>query len=307
VSPPPAVETLGLSKSFGDTTAVADLTLSIPQGQMFALVGPDGAGKTTVLRLLCGVLAPTDGTVRILGMELPRELERIKRRIGYFSQGFSLYGDLSVDENIEFFAEIHGVEEFRKRREELLQFTRLEPFRRRQADRLSGGMKQKLALVCTLIHRPSLLLLDEPTTGVDPVSRRDFWVILSSLMTEDITVLLTTPYLDEAERCHQVGMLQSGRLLVADSPAALRGRLGGTLLEIICSEVRRAFAVLKESSLIAEVQIFGDRLDVLLDNRTVQENQVRELLHREGIDILGWRAVQPRLENLFISLMKAEG
>jgi ABC-2 type transport system ATP-binding protein len=307
VSPPPAVETLGLSKSFGDTTAVADLTLSIPQGQMFALVGPDGAGKTTVLRLLCGVLAPTDGAVRILGMELPRELERIKRRIGYFSQGFSLYGDLSVDENIEFFAEIHGVEEFRKRREELLQFTRLEPFRRRQADRLSGGMKQKLALVCTLIHRPSLLLLDEPTTGVDPVSRRDFWVILSSLMTEDITVLLTTPYLDEAERCHQVGMLQSGRLLVADSPAALRGRLGGTLLEIICSEVRRAFAVLKESSLIAEVQIFGDRLDVLLDNRTVQENQVRELLHREGIDILGWRAVQPRLENLFISLMKAEG
>jgi ABC-2 type transport system ATP-binding protein len=307
VSPPPAVETLGLSKSFGDTTAVADLTLSIPQGQMFALVGPDGAGKTTVLRLLCGVLAPTDGTVRILGMELPRELERIKRRIGYFSQGFSLYGDLSVDENIEFFAEIHGVEEFRKRREELLQFTRLEPFRRRQADRLSGGMKQKLALVCTLIHRPSLLLLDEPTTGVDPVSRRDFWVLLSSLMTEDITVLLTTPYLDEAERCHQVGMLQSGRLLVADSPAALRGRLGGTLLEIICSEVRRAFAVLKESSLIAEVQIFGDRLDVLLDNRTVQENQVRELLHREGIDILGWRAVQPRLENLFISLMKAEG
>jgi ABC-2 type transport system ATP-binding protein len=307
VSPPPAVETLGLSKSFGDTTAVADLTLSIPQGQMFALVGPDGAGKTTVLRLLCGVLAPTDGTVRILGMELPRELERIKRRIGYFSQGFSLYGDLSVDENIEFFAEIHGVEEFRKRREELLQFTRLEPFRRRQADRLSGGMKQKLALVCTLIHRPSLLLLDEPTTGVDPVSRRDFWVLLSSLMTEDITVLLTTPYLDEAERCHQVGMLQSGRVLVADSPAALRGRLGGTLLEIICSEVRRAFAVLKESSLIAEVQIFGDRLDVLLDNRTVQENQVRELLHREGIDILGWRAVQPRLENLFISLMKAEG
>jgi ABC-2 type transport system ATP-binding protein len=307
VSPPPAVETLGLSKSFGETTAVADLTLSIPQGQMFALVGPDGAGKTTVLRLLCGVLAPTDGTVRILGMESPRELERIKRRIGYFSQGFSLYGDLSVDENIEFFAEIHGVEEFRKRREELLQFTRLEPFRRRQADRLSGGMKQKLALVCTLIHRPSLLLLDEPTTGVDPVSRRDFWVLLSSLMTEDITVLLTTPYLDEAERCHQVGMLQSGRLLVADSPAALRGRLGGTLLEIICSEVRRAFAVLKESSLIAEVQIFGDRLDVLLDNRTVQENQVRELLHREGIDILGWRAVQPRLENLFISLMKAEG
>ena len=307
MSPPPAIETLGLSKSFGDTTAVADLTLSIPQGQMFALVGPDGAGKTTVLRLLCGVLAPTDGTVRILGMELPREQERIKRSIGYFSQGFSLYGDLSVDENIEFFAEIHGVEEFRKRREELLQFTRLEPFRRRQADRLSGGMKQKLALVCTLIHRPSLLLLDEPTTGVDPVSRRDFWVILSSLMTEEITVLLTTPYLDEAERCHQVGMLQSGRLLVADSPAALRRRLGGTLLEIICSEVRRAFAVLKESSLIAEVQIFGDRLDVLLDNRTVQENQIRELLRREGIDILGWRAVQPRLENLFISLMKAEG
>ena len=303
---PLAVETVGLDKHFGNTVAVANVTLSLPQEEMFALVGPDGAGKTTFLRLLCGILTPTGGSVRILGLTLPNELERIKRRIGYFSQGFSLYGDLSVDENIEFYAEIHGVKDFRRRRDELLEFTRLVPFRRRLADRLSGGMKQKLALACTLIHRPSLLLLDEPTTGVDPVSRRDFWVILASLLTEEITVLLTTPYLDEAERCHRVGMLQAGRLLVADAPAALRTRLEGTLLEIVCTEVRRAFALLKESALAGEVQIFGDRLNVLLEDPAHQEEQLLGLLRHEGIEILGCRAVQPRLENVFIALMKVE-
>jgi ABC-2 type transport system ATP-binding protein len=306
VSSPPAIETDHLSKHFGDTVAVEDLTLSVAQGEMFALVGPDGAGKTTLLRLLCGILAPTGGSARILGLDLPQQLDQIKPRIGYFSQGFSLYGDLSVDENIEFFAEIHGIQDYRRRRDELLEFTRLQPFRRRLADRLSGGMKQKLALACTLIHRPRLLLLDEPTTGVDPVSRRDFWVILASLLSEDITVLLTTPYLDEAERCHRVGMLQSGRLLVADTPAALRSRLAGTLLEIVCSEVRRAFAVLKESSLVGEVQIFGDRLNVLVADPALTAEQVLERLRGEGIEILGWRAIQPRLENVFIALMKGE-
>jgi ABC-2 type transport system ATP-binding protein len=157
-----------------------------------------------------------------------------------------------------------------------------------------------------LIHRPGLLLLDEPTTGVDPVSRRDFWVILASLLTEEITVLLTTPYLDEAERCHRVGMLQSGRLLVADTPAALRTRLEGTLIEIVCTEVRRAFALLKESTLAGEVQIFGDRLNVLFEDPAHQEEQLLGLLRREGIEILGCRAVQPRLENVFIALMKVE-
>jgi ABC-2 type transport system ATP-binding protein len=301
-----AVETVNLSKSFGDTVALADLSLRVAEGEMFAVVGPDGAGKTTLLRLLCGILSATEGTARVFGLELPQELERIKQRIGYFSQGFSLYGDLSVDENIEFFAEIHGVRDFRVRRDQLLEFTRLEPFRRRLAEQLSGGMKQKLALACTLIHRPRLLLLDEPTTGVDPVSRRDFWVILAGLLSEDITVMLTTPYLDEAERCHRVAMLQSGRLLVADTPAALRTRLDGTLLEIVCTEVRRAFAILGESPLAEEVQIFGDRLNVLLRDRELSADRLVEGLRSRGIRILGCRQVQPRLENVFIALMKRQ-
>jgi ABC-2 type transport system ATP-binding protein len=303
---PPAVEVRGLGKRFGDTQALEGLELSIAQGEMFALVGPDGAGKTTLLRLLCGILAPSSGSIRILGLELASELDRIKRSIGYFSQGFSLYGDLSIDENLEFFAEIHGVADYRQRREELLEFTRLAPFRRRLADRLSGGMKQKLALACTLIHRPRLLLLDEPTSGVDPVSRREFWLILSSLLQEEITILLTTPYLDEAERCHRVGMLQAGRLLVADTPAALKSRLQGTLLEIVCTEVRRALSLLKERLPGAEIHISGDRLNVLMEGKGEREEELRGLLEERGIRILGWRRIQPRLENVFISLMQAQ-
>jgi len=304
MSRPPAVEAFGLSKRFGTIAALQDLELSIPQGEMFAMVGPDGAGKTTLLRLLCGILEPSAGTARILGLDLARQRSEIKRRIGYFSQGFSLYGDLSVDENIEFFAEIHGVPSYRDRRDELLEFTRLKPFRRRLAEKLSGGMKQKLALACTLIHRPQVLFLDEPTTGVDPVSRRDFWTILTSLLREEITILLTTPYLDEAERCHRVGMLQAGRLLVADTPAALKAGLEGAFLEVVCSETRRAFALLKAEQGLGEIQVFGDRLNILLGGEEGRQEAIRRLLEREGIRVASSRLVQPRLENVFISRMQ---
>jgi len=304
MSRPPAVEAFGLSKRFGTIAALQDLELSIPQGEMFAMVGPDGAGKTTLLRLLCGILEPSAGRARILGLDLARQRSEIKRRIGYFSQGFSLYGDLSVDENIEFFAEIHGVPSYRDRRDELLEFTRLKPFRRRLAEKLSGGMKQKLALACTLIHRPEVLFLDEPTTGVDPVSRRDFWTILTSLLREEITILLTTPYLDEAERCHRVGMLQAGRLLVADTPAALKAGLEGAFLEVVCSETRRAFALLKAEQGLGEIQIFGDRLNILLGGEEGRQEAIRRLLEREGIRVASSRRIQPRLENVFISRMQ---
>ena len=303
---PAAMEASGLGMRFGKTEALRGVDLVVRQGEMFALVGPDGAGKSTLLRLACGLLAPTSGSLRILGLDPARELEQIKRGIGYFSQGFTLYGDLSVDENIEFFAEIHGVPRYRERRERLLDFTRLAPFRRRLADRLSGGMRQKLALACTLIHQPALLLLDEPTSGVDPVSRRDFWVILASLLAEGITILLTTPYLDEAERCNRVGLLQNGRLLDADTPAALRAGLAGRLVEIVCTEVRRAFALLKRQPGLKEIQIFGDRLNILLEGGPGQEGPLREALEREGIRVAAWRGIQPRLENVFISRMRAE-
>ena len=304
--PIPAIEIIGLGKRFKHTEAVRGVHLEIQRGEMFALVGPDGAGKTTLLRLLCGILKPTTGSARILGLELKTELPLIKERIGYFTQGFSVYGDLSVDENIEFFSEIHNVGNYRSRREELLEFTRLIPFRKRLAEKLSGGMKQKLALACTLIHSPSVLFLDEPTTGVDPVSRREFWIILSGLLDQGITILLTTPYLDEAERCHRVGLIDSGRLLITDTPTALRSRLKGSLEEIVCSDVRKAYSLLQSQPETYEVQTFGDRLHVLLREPERQRSAIRMLFEDREIEIEGWREIQPRLEDVFISLLETE-
>jgi ABC-2 type transport system ATP-binding protein len=201
VEHPAALSASNVTKRFGATTAVRELTLQVRRGEMFGLIGPDGAGKTTTIRLLCGLLAADAGELRVLGRDPVREHQAITRSVGYFSQRFSLYGDLSIDENIAFFAEIHGVKRYEARRTRLLDMMQLTPFRGRLAERLSGGMKQKLALACTLIHEPDLILLDEPTTGVDPVSRREFWKLLSEFLSQGITIVMTTPYLDEAERC----------------------------------------------------------------------------------------------------------
>lgn len=298
----PAVETRGLAKRFETVEAVRSLDLSIGEGEMFGLVGPDGAGKTTTLRMLCGILSPTAGEVSVLGYDLVRNAGEIKKRIGYLSQKFSLYGDLTVDENIEFFAEIHLVRDFRKRRQELLEFTRLTPFRSRLAERLSGGMRQKLALACTLIHTPRLIFLDEPTTGVDPVSRRDFWAILSSLLRSGITIVMATPYMDEAERCSRVGLLAGGRLLVADTPSNIKLLMRGTIVEIMAAEVRRAFAVLKSLGRVREVQLFGDRLNVVVDDLDKEMPALEAALLSEGIPVLQKRVLPPSLENVFISV-----
>src|SRR5208283_1729627 len=243
--------------------------------EMFALVGPDGAGKTTTIRLLCGILKPASGTVRVMGHDLPHDLPWVKEHIGYLSQRFSLYGDLTVDENVEFFARIHGVHDFQDRREELLSFTRLLPFRSRLADRLSGGMKQKLALACTLVHKPRIIFLDEPTTGVDPVSRREFWIILSQLMREGITIVMSTPYLDEAERASRVGLMNAGRLMVAERPARIKAEMKGAVLEIVCADIRRASAVLRQTGQLSEVQLFGDRLNVVAPDAEAGARAVR--------------------------------
>ena len=301
-----AIEISGLSKSYGTVAAVRDLNLTIERNEMFALVGPDGAGKTTTLRLLCGVLAPQAGGARILGHDLATDLPWIKEHIGYLSQRFSLYGDLTVDENVEFFARIHGVRDFQKRRDELLAFTRLLPFRARLAERLSGGMRQKLALACTLVHRPQLILLDEPTTGVDPVSRRDFWIILSRLLQEGITIVMSTPYLDEAERATRVGLMNGGRLMAAESPARIRADMKGAVLEIVCPDIRRASALLKRARELREVQLFGDRLNAVTDDPLSGELAVRQALGSAGIDILSLRVIPSTLENAFITLIRNE-
>ena len=297
-----AVETQGLGKTFASVEALRSLDLTVREGEMFGLVGPDGAGKTTTIRMLCGILKATSGRARVLGYDLETQGQEIKNHIGYLSQKFSLYGDLTVDENIEFFAEIHFVGDFRKRRDELLEFTRLTPFRKRLADKLSGGMRQKLALACTLIHTPRLIFLDEPTTGVDPVSRRDFWKILSSLLRSGITIIMTTPYMDEAERCSRVGLLSGGRLLAADTPQGVKSLMRGTVIEIVCPEIRRAFAVLKSLPGLREVQLFGDRLNVVVDEAEKETALIEAALADAGIPVIQKRVLPPSLENVFISV-----
>ncbi len=299
----PIIDAHTLSHRFGDLKAVDNIDLTVYQGEMFGLVGPDGAGKTTIIRMLCGILLPSSGTATIMGYDLVREADAIKRHIGYLSQRFSLYGDMSVDENIEFFAEINKVFDYRARRDELLAFTRLTPFRDRLAERLSGGMKQKLALACTLVHTPKIIFLDEPTTGVDPVSRRDFWKILQSLLQQGITIVMSTPYLDEAERCSRVAMINKGRLMRVDTPAALKDAMHGEVVEIVCDRVREGFRLLKERWPAAEVQAFGDRLNVIVDDAQRDSPELRKTLQAAGIAIAALRVISPSLENVFISML----
>lgn len=290
-------------KKFGTLTAVNNISLFVEPGEMFALVGPDGSGKTTVIRMLCGITVPTSGELSVLGYDVRTNIKEVRRHIGYLSQKFSLYGDLTIDENIEFFAEIHGIRNYDARRTELLDFMRLTKFRDRLADKLSGGMKQKLALACTLIHAPRVIFLDEPTTGVDPVSRRDFWKILSSLLKSGITIVMTTPYLDEAERCTRVALMSEGRIMLCDTPQNIKKVLKGEVVEIVCSNIRQSFSLLKAAPGVREVQAFGDRLNVLLNNAQKEIPRVRSLLTGAGIEITQWRVVTPSLENVFISLM----
>jgi len=270
---------------------------------MFALVGPDGAGKTTTIRMLCGIIPATSGELMVCGYDVRKQAGEVKKRIGYLSQKFSLYGDLTVDENIEFFAEIHNLRNYERRRNELLEFTRLTAFRDRLADRLSGGMRQKLALACTLIHTPELILLDEPTAGVDPVSRRDFWKILSGLLKEGITILMTTPYLDEAERCSRVALMANGKILVADAPQNLKNLVHGVSIELICEDIRKSFGVLKSMEAVREVQAFGDRLHLVVQNENRDMKLVLAILKQNAIKVFEWRVVTPSLENVFISLL----
>src|SRR5262245_22450719 len=278
----------GLKRRFGAVVALDGLSFQVQQGEMFGLIGPDGAGKTTALRLVCGLLKPDSGTVQVLGADPFKATGIAAAGIGYVSQRFSLYGDLSIDENIEFFARIHGVRDFAARRTRLLTLTGLLPFRTRLADRLSGGMKQKLALACTLVHEPPILVLDEPTTGVDPVSRREFWKLLAEFLSQGLTIVLATPYLDEAERCHRVALVAGGKLLALDTPGSLQEAAAGALVEVVASPIRKALEVARAEVGADRVQLFGDRLHVRVDDAAGYE-PVNRALSGAGIDVVGWR------------------
>jgi ABC-2 type transport system ATP-binding protein len=291
-------------KSFGSTVALAATSFDVGRGEMFGVIGPDGAGKTTTLRLICGLVRPDAGRVRVLSADPFRSHGTATRSMGYLSQRFSLYGDLSVNENVEFFARLHGVDAFRDRRARLLTLTGLAPFADRPADRLSGGMKQKLALACTLVHEPPILVLDEPTTGVDPVSRREFWKLLAEFLAEGLTIVLATPYLDEAERCGRVALLAGGRLLALDEPSRLQAATGGVMLEVVAAPPRRALEALRSALGADRVQLFGDRLHVRIESAD-REAAVRSALERAGVETAHVRPIRATLEDVFIERLAA--
>ncbi len=287
---------------FGGPPVLDGVTFGVRPGELFGLIGPDGAGKTTTLRLVCGLLRPSAGQLRVFGSDPWRDREVATRRIGYLSQRFSLYGDLTIDENIEFFARLHHVREFAERRNRLLALTGLEPFRKRLADKLSGGMKQKLALACTLVHEPPLVVLDEPTTGVDPVSRREFWKLLGEFLAGGLTILLATPYLDEAERCGRVALISAGRVLALDEPGRLRTSLGGVVFEVTAAGDRRARAVLAGHPAVRHVESFGDRLHVRVDSAG-DSDAIAAALAEAGMGAASIRQITPGLEDVFIDLI----
>jgi ABC-2 type transport system ATP-binding protein len=301
--PSMTIEFQNVVKKYGKVDALRGVSFTVDKGEMFGLIGPDGAGKTTSIRALCGLIHVDAGSIRVLGHDPIKQHRQITASVGYLSQRFSLYGDLSIDENIAFFAEIHGVNDFHARRDRLLEMTQLTRFRDRLADQLSGGMKQKLALACTLVHEPQVIVLDEPTTGVDPVSRREFWKLLSQFLAQGITILMSTPYLDEAERCSRIALLHEGRVLALDQPTRLRSSLKGTLFEVVVSSSREALDRLTGNKDITSAQVFGDRLHVWIDHgdRESATQMATAALTSAGLSPQSVRAIVPSLEDVFIA------
>jgi ABC-2 type transport system ATP-binding protein len=300
------IRTRDLTRRFDALTAVDHLNLEIARGEIFGLVGPDGAGKTTTLRVLCGLLDPSEGQAWVAGHDVARDTQAVKDSIGYMAQRFGLYTDLTVDENMEFYADLFGVSAAERRRvlPDLLRMTRMEPFRGRQAGKLSGGMKQKLGLMCTLLHRPEILLLDEPSNGVDPVSRRDFWAILYQLVKDGITVLVTTAYLDEAERCNRVGLMYNGRLIQCETPEAARHNIPEECYQVEAPDPRAAREVLLQSEGVLCVEPSGATLHLFLMPERTSAEDLRRQLERSGRGPAVFQRILPSLEDVFIALVR---
>ena len=306
---PPIASSQDLTCRFPEITAVDHLNLEIFRGEIFGLVGPDGAGKTTTLRLFCGLIKPTGGSAQVVGYDVSRDLDRVRDRIGYMAQRFGLYPDLSVQENMTFYADLYGLPQGQRHQKMglLLKMTRMEPFLQRQAGKLSGGMKQKLALMCTLLHHPEILFLDEPTTGLDPVSRRDFWEILHQLVKDGVTVLLTTAYLDEAERCNRVGLMDQGKLIRCDSPEALQTELEEVCYQVTSSHPRTARQILSRASGVLSVEFAGAVLHLFLSPSSTTPAELERSLEEAGCGPAQLTPIKPSLEDVFIALVRKQG
>jgi ABC-2 type transport system ATP-binding protein len=305
----PVIELRDAAKRFGAVQALAGLSLSVARGEIFGLVGPDGAGKSTTMRILASILPPDSGAARVAGLDCLRDADAVKDRIAYMSQTFGLYQDLTVAENIEFYADLYGVprQGRQQRMDELLDFSTMRPFKRRLAGRLSGGMKQKLQLVCALIHTPEVLLLDEPTNGVDPVSRRDFWRILYQLVQDGVTIFVSTAYLDEAERCNRLALLHEGRLLGLGTPAEVKALLPGAILEVRTPQARQLIQRLRSELPGLSAGLFGDRVHLVTPAPAETESEVRRVAQGAGIALAVVREVAPTLEDVFVAVIGQQG
>jgi ABC-2 type transport system ATP-binding protein len=303
-----AIDAQELVKVFRSVTAVDGVSLTVEKGQVFGLVGPDGAGKSTLIRMMATTLAPTSGDAYIFGNSVIRDPHAVKPRIGYMSQAFSLYGDLTVGENLRFFAELRGVprKDMAERSARLLEFSGLTEFEKRQAQFLSGGMKQKLALAATLISEPDLLFLDEPTTGVDPVSRREFWRIISDLHRQGITVFVATPYMDEADRCNEIAFMTQGKIILRDTPGGMKRRVPGRILEVALPHYRDAMPLVRSMPFVKSLEVSGEHLRVLVvreDECSDAEEQLSRALADAGFAVEHMRAVPTDLEMAFATLI----
>lgn len=304
-----AIETEALSRRFGGFAAVDDVTLTVDEGAVFGLLGPDGAGKSTLITMLATVLAPTAGDARIFGMSVTSETQRVKPRIGYMSQRFSMYPDLSVNENLEYFARLRGVPapDRRERAPRLLEQMGMEQFGDRLAEKLSGGMKQKLMLASTLMTEPDLLLLDEPTTGVDPVSRREFWRIIATLHRRGKTVFVATPYMDEAERCTRVAFMDGGRIVIEDTPAAIKHAVPGTLLEIIAFPQHEAVEALSAMPRVSSAHVLGESVRALVETDGPSPDVIAQELESAGLEVQGSHVASMDMEAAFAYLAEGVG